>query len=162
LAAGLAGIGAAVGAAGGSLVLAAGVLAAGAAGFAGLADRFFFLTAGALPAAVLFATDRVFLRVAAFFFFFATVLVFLTEAVFLVAVFRARFVLRAPTFFLAALPRFDFDFFAMDHSAVSGGFRQEWPRRTRPRGFRGESYQPAAASARRAKVLKINGFRSRL
>lgn len=129
---GLAGAGAATGATGRSFVF-----AAGAANFAGLADRFFFLAAAALRAAVFFATGRLFLLAAAFFFFlFTAALVFLTDTFFLAAPLRTRFVLRAPTFFLAALPCFDFNFFAMDNSAVGRcGFRQEWPRRTRPGGF---------------------------
>jgi hypothetical protein len=101
-------------------------VAAGATGVAGFADRFFFLTAGALLTAVFLATDRLVLRVIALFFFFAT-LVFLADAFFLAVAFflpalalLARFVLRAPTVFFAVLRCFDFDFFAMDHSAVSG------------------------------------------
>ncbi|HWV55205.1 hypothetical protein [Pseudorhodoplanes sp.] len=56
---------------------------------------------------------------------FFLAVVFLAGAFVLATALRARFVLRAPAAFFAALARFDFDFFAMGHSAVSRcSFRQ--------------------------------------
>jgi hypothetical protein len=139
------GNGTATGSAGRSLVFAAdkgGFAVTGFAVFVAcfLADRFFGLLTGALRVALFLAAVGRFLLAAAFLFFFTAALVFLddvflADVFFLAAALRVRFALRVPADRFAALPRFDFDFFAMGHSAVSGcSFRQEWPL-ARPSGY---------------------------